>query len=163
MRHLSFLLVLSSHFACGCPPFLIAPGWALWIYYLLPRMQTSCICGTPNPACPRSKKKKHLFLTLPHHNWAVVIIINHLTTYTNFVLNRRWWARTTMYHFEMGPTHILAQGENAAHYIIIGDQCLGRFLGITCWNPSIYKSNRFSFVKLGYFLTTPLKWSVIFL
>ena len=81
---------------------------------------------------PAIQKKKNTSFTLPHHNWAVVIIINYLTTYTNFVLNRRWWARTTMYHFEMGPTHILAQGENAAHYIIIGDQCLGRFLGITC-------------------------------
>ena len=47
---------------------------------------------------------------------------------------------------------------------------LGRFLGITGWDPCVCKSNRlhvdilwFSFTKLGYILQIPLKWSVTFL
>ena len=49
-------------------------------------------------------------------------------------------------------------------------QWSGRFLGITGWDPSVCKSNRlhvdilrFSFIKLGYILWIPLKWSVSFL
>ena len=45
-----------------------------------------------------------------------------------------------------------------------------RFLGITGWDPSVCKSNRFhgnilwfSFIKLGYILSFPLEWSLIFL
>ena len=49
-------------------------------------------------------------------------------------------------------------------------QSSGRFVGIiTSWDPSVCKSNRlhvdmlwFSFIKLGYILYIPLKWSVIF-
>ena len=47
-------------------------------------------------------------------------------------------------------------------------QCSGRFLGIPSRDPSVPKSNRlhvdifpFSFIKLGYILCIPLKWSVI--
>ena len=50
------------------------------------------------------------------------------------------------------------------------NQWLGRFLGITGWEPSFCKSNRlhvdicqFSFIKLGYISHIPLKWSVNFL
>ena len=49
-------------------------------------------------------------------------------------------------------------------------QCPGRFLGITGWDPSVWKSNRLhvdsfwlSFIKLGWILQIPLKWWVIFL
>ena len=45
----------------------------------------------------------------------------------------------------------------------------GRFVGVTGWDPSVCKSNwvhvhnlRFTFIKLGYVLHIPLKWSVIF-
>ena len=46
------------------------------------------------------------------------------------------------------------------YYVMMerGNQCSGRFLGITGWNPTIYKSNQlhvhilwFSFVKMGIF------------
>ena len=50
------------------------------------------------------------------------------------------------------------------------DQWSGRFLGNTGWDPRVCKSNRlhvdilrFSFIKLGYILQIPLKWSVNFL
>ena len=48
-------------------------------------------------------------------------------------------------------------------------QWSGRFLGIISWDPSVCKSNQlhvdilqFSFIKLGYILQIPLKWSVYF-
>ena len=51
------------------------------------------------------------------------------------------------------------------------DQWSGRFLGIIRWDPSVCKSNQwlhvdilwFAFIKMGYILWIPLKWSVIFL
>ena len=46
---------------------------------------------------------------------------------------------------------------------IVRDQCLGRFLDMTGWDPSVCKPNqlyidilRFSFIKLGYILWIPL-------
>ena len=49
-------------------------------------------------------------------------------------------------------------------------QWLGRFLGITGWDPSVCKFNmlhvdilRVSFIKFGYILWIFLKWLVIFL
>ena len=47
-------------------------------------------------------------------------------------------------------------------------QWSGRFLGTTGQDPSVCKSNMFTssgfpFIKLGYILFIPLKWSIIFL
>ena len=50
------------------------------------------------------------------------------------------------------------------------EQWLGRFLDIIGWDPSVCKSKwlhvdilQVTFVKLGYILEIPLKWSIIFL
>ena len=59
-------------------------------------------------------------------------------------------------------------GNKRRTFNLILHQWLGRFLGITGWDPSICKSNwlhvdilPFFFIKLGYILQIPYKWSLI--
>ena len=80
-----------------------------------------------------------------------------------------WWMRGTNINTFIYPLSLLSEQyrEHVRHGYI---QWSGRFLNVTGWNPSVCKSNRsyvhiirFSFIKLGYILHIPLKWSVIFL
>ena len=68
---------------------------------------------------------------------------------------------------QLYPPYILRR---RGRWLPIIDQWSGRFLGITGWDPNVWKPNRlhvdilrFSFVELGYILQIPLKRSVIFL
>ena len=60
--------------------------------------------------------------------------------------------------------------ENWRMWTLFLVQWSGRFLGVTGWDPSVWKSNRlhvhilrFPFPELGYILYIPLKQSVVFL
>ena len=95
----------------------------------------------------------------PSHFWKCIVLFW-------MEIPKIGWTNTFHPHFH--PSSIIVDVNSYSPEWITS--VIGNFLGITGWDTSVCKSNRlyadilrFSFIKLGYILQIPLKWSVIFL